>query len=82
MVVYVIGDIITGDIVEFEVVVSVFLFVGGLFDFLIGSIGIFVRVKLIFILVLVFFVFIGLVFGLGILDVLKVGFRVLDKDVL
>lgn len=82
MVAHVIGDIITGDIVEPEVAVSASPSVGGLLDSLTGSIGISARAKPIPTSVPASPASTGSVSGLGISDAPKAGSRALDKDAL
>ncbi|KAK1387664.1 AP-5 complex subunit mu [Heracleum sosnowskyi] len=82
MVAHAIGDIITGDIVEPEVVVNVGPSVGGLLDTLTGSIGISARAKPVAAPVVASSPLGTSVTGALSADVPKIGNRLLDKDAL
>lgn len=82
MVAHAIGDIITGDIVEPEVVVNVGPSVGGLLDTLTGSIGISARAKPVAAPVSTSSPLGTSVTGALSADVPKIGTRPLDKDAL
>lgn len=82
MVAHAIGDIITGDIVEPEVVVNVGPSVGGLLDTLTGSIGISARAKPVAAPVAASSPLGTSVTGALSTDVPKIGNRLLDKDAL
>lgn len=82
MIAHAIGDIITGDIVEPEVIVSAAPSVGGLFDSLTGSIGISSRAKPVTPPVASSSPLSAAVPGSVTADTPKIGSRPLDKDAL
>lgn len=82
MVVHTIGDIVTGDITEPEVVVSASPSVGGLLDSLTGSIGISGRAKPVAAPIAASATSSTSVSGALASDAPKIGSRPLDKDAL
>ena len=82
MVAHAIGDIVTGDIPEPEVVVSVSPSVGGLLDSLTGSIGISARAKPVAAPVAASSTSSTALGGAIASDAPKIGSRLLDKDAL
>lgn len=82
MVIHAIGDIVTGDITEREVVVSSSPYVGGLLDSLTGSIGISARAKPAGAPVAASATSGTSASGAAALDTPKIGSRPIDKDAL
>ena len=82
MIAHAIGDIITGDTVEPEVIVSAAPSVGGLFDSLTGSIGISSRAKPVALPIASSSPSSAAVPGSVTADAPKMGSRLLDKDAL
>lgn len=82
MVIHVIGDIVTGDMVEPEVVVNAAPSVGGLLDSLTGSIGISARAKPVPAPVAASATSSTAVSGAVGSDAPKIGSRPIDKDAL